>query len=470
MGLLLSKNKSNKRWGQSIFFGVVFSLVFIRTYHPNFPAYSHFSPFGSGSEDARLLRCNDLPGIEDVFVIVKTGATEVRPRLPQTLDVTLRCIPDFAVFSDFEENAFGVQIHDVLASYDEKIKSTHPDFALYRTMNKLGSVSKLMPSDLIIEDAGNHNGHGSNAAWVLDKWKFAPAIDLALQLRPNKKWFFIIEVDTFVIWPNLLKWISKLNATEEHYVGSAMSIGDDTFAYGGAGTLLSNPAMRKISAHRNESVKSWDERTSDHWAGDALLGLIVKDAGIDLKWSHPLMVTDGVEQAEYGGSSWEWNMGCSPAVTFHHMHPDEIRRLTMFEREWFRVVSDNICFSFPNTTFLLFIILTFPRTPTPPCFTTTFSNTTFYRGSSCPLSPRPPLHPRVSILSARIGIITAISTSMWMNPNLKTSQSAESCAKISPTVSNMPSLKASVNIAILCAWDRKRRSMARIAKQRRVDG
>ncbi|KAF2203640.1 hypothetical protein GQ43DRAFT_429683 [Delitschia confertaspora ATCC 74209] len=278
--------------------------------------------------------------MKDVFIVVKTGATEIRKKLPALLESTLSCVPDsnFAIFSDYEEDLFGHHIHDVLASVRPSIKDHHPDFSLYRRMQELhGDLSALKPSDLISEKKAEHNGHGENKAWVLDKWKFGPLIQKALDMRPNKRWYVVMETDTYVYFPNLLSWMSTLDGSKPLYLGNQMSITPQIFAHGGAAMVISNPAMKKAAARRKRYEESYDDYTAHHWAGDAVLGHIMQDAGVELTWSWPIFLEHDFGEYDWNLTNYGKKLWCWPVGTYHHMDGGETKRLWKFESEWGRV-------------------------------------------------------------------------------------------------------------------------------------
>lgn len=44
--------------------------------------------------------CDNFPNTDGILLVMKTGATEVFERVPTHLLTTLRCLPDFLIFSD----------------------------------------------------------------------------------------------------------------------------------------------------------------------------------------------------------------------------------------------------------------------------------------------------------------------------------------------------------------------------------
>ncbi|KAJ8110740.1 hypothetical protein OPT61_g6493 [Boeremia exigua] len=129
--------------------------------------------------------CSHNPLAEDVLVVLKTGATEVLEKLPAHLDTTLRCIPNYVIYSDYEEDIEGQHIFDVFDDISPELKDRDPDFEVYRQLKARGREGLSMNG--IDHDGSGPIGMLSNPAWKLDKFKFLPMIDRALHHRPQTK-------------------------------------------------------------------------------------------------------------------------------------------------------------------------------------------------------------------------------------------------------------------------------------------
>lgn len=156
--------------------------------------------------------CHQLHGAEDVLVIMKTGATEAREKLPAHFNSTFRCTPHYAIFSDLEEEIHGHAIHDTLDEIPEDTKQGNPEFRFYDKMRELRA------DGINLGELGNEDVR--HAAWDLDKWKFLPLMKKALETRSESKWFVFIEADTYIVWSNLLQWLKLFDHTQPYYIGS----------------------------------------------------------------------------------------------------------------------------------------------------------------------------------------------------------------------------------------------------------
>lgn len=131
----------------------------------------------STSSETGGLRCRDLPGASETVVIIKTGVTEFEHKLPVHLDTTLKCYPNYLVFSDHAEKFRGVDIIDSLEPVSSDMKYGHSDFEFYLRVRDRGRIA--LQQDELSNKAG-FNRHPNDAdkmgmgGWRLDKWKFLP--------------------------------------------------------------------------------------------------------------------------------------------------------------------------------------------------------------------------------------------------------------------------------------------------------
>lgn len=327
------------------------------------------------STSATTLPCNQLAGSEDIVIVLKTGATEALDRVPVHFQTTFRCSPDYLIFSDYAEEIEGHPVYDCLRNVDDDVKKNHPDFALYNRLLEHGRQS-LEPDELSGTDTSTDSNIGNlgNEGWRLDKWKFLPLVDEVLQKRPDAKWFFFMEADTFLMWSNLLQWVKQLDPKRPYYIGGQMQIGPVIFAHGGAGFLVSNPALRILSDYRATRVRELDRFTSDHWAGDCVLGKTMQDAGVPLIWSWPSIQNERLSVLDHNAEVYNKRVWCHPAVTYHHMTAEAVESIWEFEQNWIRDVSLNFRSIYPLTNQLPF---------RPPLWSATVTSlkTTFYRCS-----------------------------------------------------------------------------------------
>jgi hypothetical protein len=137
--------------------------------------------------------CADLPGANETLVILKTGSTELEDKLPIHLKTTIRCYPNYMIFSDYEEDYEGVHIFDALESVNKQIREEHPDFELYRRLRDEGRQAVISSGFGKAGTKINWTGNRDNPGWKLDKWKFLPMVKKTLSEYPDMKWYVFAE-------------------------------------------------------------------------------------------------------------------------------------------------------------------------------------------------------------------------------------------------------------------------------------
>ncbi|KAJ5689808.1 hypothetical protein N7462_004200 [Penicillium macrosclerotiorum] len=280
-------------------------------------------------------RCGHIRrDMDDVMVILKTGATEAREKVPVQLRTTLQCVPHYAIFSDYEETINGIRTYDVLQNVTEATISTKPEFEYYQHLQEVGREG-LTDAD-VGDDTNGPFGKTNNPGWKLDKWKFLPMIDGALEVRPDAKWYIFIEADTYMVWPNLVNWLAHLDHTRSYYIGSPMQIGDVLFAYGGAGIIMSSQAMHRLHSHRAKHLEDLEEMTAQEWAGDCALSKALEEIHIPLTWAWPMMMISRPTEIDHFSEAYGRQPWCYPAVSYHHMTPRDIEEMWQFDRGWFK--------------------------------------------------------------------------------------------------------------------------------------
>ncbi|KAI1635862.1 hypothetical protein F4809DRAFT_642092 [Biscogniauxia mediterranea] len=267
---------------------------------------------------------------DDILMVVRTGATEIQEKLPIHFKTTLTCVSDYVIYSDMEEEIDGHHVYNVLDQANQSLEDTAPEFGLYYHLQERGREGL----DYTTTFGSGPGGALENLGWKLDKWKFLPMVDRALQHRPSAKWFVFIESDSYIIWHNMLEYLSKFDPTQPHYLGKHMYIGDVLFAHGGSGFALSRPAADRVANTWRQDRESWDQYTKESWAGDMVLGKALKDVEVDLFWAFPHLQGDSLTTIDWNVSKLDREAWCFASATFHHTTKLETEMLWEFEQEW----------------------------------------------------------------------------------------------------------------------------------------
>lgn len=315
-------------------FSVSILNVFTQASSPTF--FLRYSKPAAYQPPEQLI-CPQSDLADDVLVILRTGATESRERVPIHLRTTLRCVPHFTVFSDFDEIIDGTEVHDVLGGVSVETKSNDDDFKHYHHLKKHGRKG-LREQKVITGMSGSSKGdytQTDNDGWKLDKWKFLPMIDQALKQKPDARWYVFIEADSFFGWHNMLEYLSHFDDSKPYYIGKHLYINDVEFGYGGAGFILSAPAMQKVAEQRSSRISEYEEFTKSHWVGDCALGKVLEDARVPLHRAFPHLQGDSPASVDPAITKIDRDLWCFPTVTYHHVSPAEIEELWAFEQDWY---------------------------------------------------------------------------------------------------------------------------------------
>ncbi|KAL4879862.1 hypothetical protein BJY04DRAFT_192561 [Aspergillus karnatakaensis] len=304
-------------------------LHFYALYTRYFPTNEiTLSTTGDADDDT----CPPLPALQNTLIVLKTGVTEAHAKLPIHRTTTLRCIPpqNYIVWSDYEESIADIPVHDVLYNESSHLHQL-PEFTLYEKVRAQGRDA-LTNTDLA-DDISTPFGK-SNPGWKLDKWKFVPMVEHTYRNYPGRDWYVFMEADTYILWKSMFAWLEGFDPSEPFYLGNQMQIRDVLFAHGGSGFVISGKAMERAAAELENRRDYWDGITGEEWAGDCVLGRLLKEAGVDLTWSWPMLQLAPPKEIDHFGGNYGRLQWCYPAVSFHHLKPREIEELAALERRW----------------------------------------------------------------------------------------------------------------------------------------
>lgn len=266
------------------------------------------------------LLCDLFPDPGNIAIAVKTGATEPEDKLLPILRTSLSCAQNVMLLSDVEDAQGRYPTHDVLSFFSPDIIEQNNEFELYRQIRSLkasGLDEELdrLRNAPIPESANLPPGKG--AGWVLDKYKFLHLVDAAHHLKPDKQWYVFLEVDTYLSWPNLLRWLPSLDANAALFLGNAIEKNADSgapfFAQGGSGFVLSGDVVKGLASQKLPS--KWDSRAHKWNAGDFLFADFVhQELGLSVTNAWPAFNEHNTTGIAYTQSTW-----CDPVITLHHV-------------------------------------------------------------------------------------------------------------------------------------------------------
>ena len=101
-------------------------------------SYDRSPPHSQHRRHAPPSACPESPLLDDVLVVVRTGATEVLEKLPVHFSTVLTCVPDYIIYSDLKEDVEGHHIVDVLDRVTDDMRMNVPEFWLYNRLRASG--------------------------------------------------------------------------------------------------------------------------------------------------------------------------------------------------------------------------------------------------------------------------------------------------------------------------------------------
>lgn len=280
--------------------------------------------------------CPDVPGAENILLLMKTGATELFTRVPTSLLTFIRCVPNFMIFSDLAQDVGSYSVYDALYNVSQSYKDSHEDFTFYHELQQIyraqGDVTKLMEGSMYKEKG-----------WNLDKWKNIPMMhaayeDFVWRQQKDIRWFVTIDADTYLSITNLARVLATLDHRQPHYIGTIYFHGETAFAQGGTGYIVSRRAVEMLEDIWSDAyVSKWEEETARTCCGDVMMSIALQDAGVNVTSGWPLLQPSAPKDTDWG--DWSW---CEPSLTWHHIRPFEVEALYEFERVWMHSSAESI--------------------------------------------------------------------------------------------------------------------------------
>lgn len=252
------------------------------------------SPTTSNGEQGHDPMCHSFPDTTGIQLVMKTGATEAFGKVPAQLMTVLRCLPEFLIFSDLDQDLLGHHIYDSLDSVSAEVKKDNPDFDLYNRQKTC----------VVDQDTCNKiEDNAAGAGWNLDKYKNSHIAEKAYAMRPGKDWYVFVDADTYVLWPNLVEWLRKVqDPTEKRYLGSIAMINNFPFGHGGSGYVLSGAAMTAFAGNNPGIATKYDMRVKEQCCGDYVFAMALKEnAGVGIE----SMVSPGSRFWDHSIRDWK---------------------------------------------------------------------------------------------------------------------------------------------------------------------
>ncbi|KAL6703721.1 hypothetical protein ACN47E_009415 [Coniothyrium glycines] len=261
---------------------------------------------------------------EGVTFVLKMGAPDTATALPRYLNRLGRCKQDLLLFSDkkhdrFNHHGFETAIHDALSHIRPEYRFNNPDFDVYDRIQ-----------------AANDTHDRSEDGWRLDKYKFLPMMEWTSYLKPESQWYVFMELDTYVNYDNLYRFLSTFNPNTAYYFGSPVWPKKKTvFAHGGSGFILSRAALDKLIAlgrmfgenKHFPGTHFFGVDLKKQCCGDEVLAQVLKKSGVSLRGYWPMFNGENPITLRFNHEQW-----CEAVITMHHLSEDDFTGMFQWER------------------------------------------------------------------------------------------------------------------------------------------
>jgi fringe-like protein len=220
-----------------------------------------------------------------------------------------------------EDQIGGHHIIDALSRVSPEIRAKGSDFQIYRDQ---------LSCPLSQEDCNHGLGtdRDGKSAWTLDKYKFIHMLVQTWELRPNREWYVFAEADTYLFWPNLVKWIRRYASHEKTpYVGNVALVKGYPFAHGGSGYVISGKLLKNLVESDPDLEEKGDQWANETCCGDVLVAKSVAEVGARVGSMSPMMDKETVTDVRYGPGRF-----CEPMLSLHHVWPEQVNQLWEFEQ------------------------------------------------------------------------------------------------------------------------------------------
>ncbi|KAK0636624.1 hypothetical protein B0T17DRAFT_483723 [Bombardia bombarda] len=261
---------------------------------------------------------------EDIGVILKSGFG-TQHRIAAWLDA-VQTVGDVLIVADFETKQGGhyshpqtgqtLPVHDAVAltlggGALPSSLLTHPRVEKYAKLWAAINGGDLDEARVMCKSFG----------WELDAMKFISSLELAYRDMPPKKWYILVDDDTYIVQPSMELLLGHLDPDVPYYVGNAVGDYKARFAHGGSAILISHAAMQRLFAHPRVVSNAHVGSLYDTW-GDRLLAKTLMKVGVYLNEDHSHLFNGERPLA----TKIRPDRICAPLVSFHSLaSPDDMR-------------------------------------------------------------------------------------------------------------------------------------------------
>ncbi|KAI1467505.1 glycosyltransferase family 31 protein [Daldinia caldariorum] len=261
--------------------------------------------------------------VNDIGIVIKTGFG-TRGRVPaalkalssESLNADTIVVQDFPLFPNQKnytlDNGKEVPVIDIIGWNLERGalggQEQQQRVLKYITLAEAVDGEEWMLADTIGKDMG----------WELDAMKFLPSLEYIWRTMPKKKWYVMLDDDTYIIKSSLALLLGHLDYSKPQFIGNPVGDYKGRFPHGGSSVVMSGAALKKLYDEHPEVVAEGHEESATAIWGDKLLSTTFMKIGIYLDETYRRLFN-----GESPSMTRMWiDRFCLPLVSFHGLGHD----------------------------------------------------------------------------------------------------------------------------------------------------
>ncbi|KAI0111607.1 glycosyltransferase family 31 protein [Daldinia grandis] len=260
----------------------------------------------------------------DIGIVIKTGfgtkkrvSAALQALSRESLNADTIVVQDFPLFPDQKNYTLvsgkEVPIIDIIGWNLER-GSLRGQEQQERVMKYINLADAVDGEEWMLADT-----LGKDMGWELDAMKFLPSLEYIWHTMPKKKWYVMLDDDTYIIKSSLALLLGHLNYGEPQFIGNPVGDYKGRFPHGGSSVVMSGAALSKLYEEHPEIVAEGHRESATAIWGDKLLSTTFMKIGIYLDETYRRLFN--------GEPPWMTRMWidrfCLPLVSFHGLGNDD---------------------------------------------------------------------------------------------------------------------------------------------------
>ncbi|KAI1650324.1 glycosyltransferase family 31 protein [Daldinia loculata] len=260
----------------------------------------------------------------DIGIVIKTGfgtkkrvSAALQALGSESLNADTIVVQDFPLFPDQKNYTLAsgkeVPVIDIIGWNLER-GSLRGQEQQERVMKYINLADAVDGEEWMLADT-----LGKDMGWELDAMKFLSSLEYIWHTMPKKKWYVMLDDDTYIIKSSLALLLGHLNYGKPQFIGNPVGDYKGRFPHGGSSVVMSGAALSKLYEEHPEVVAEGHQESATAIWGDKLLSTTFMKIGIYLDETYRRLFN--------GEPPWMTRMWidrfCLPLVSFHGLGKDD---------------------------------------------------------------------------------------------------------------------------------------------------